>query len=212
MEYIVICDFDGTITTEDTCVAMAKKFAKGNYDQLEKMWIEGKHDAQYISQKILDMLDVNEQKLKEYIRSIKIDPYFKDFIDYIRKNSLEFYILSDGFDFNIDNILEENEINGIMTFSNILKFDNDKIIGIFPNKNDECTKCGNCKKNIIENINIDNKKIIYIGDGYSDRCASKLGDYIFAKGELAQYLKGKDIKFYEYENFKDIIGYIKKIK
>ncbi|WP_158080496.1 MtnX-like HAD-IB family phosphatase [Alkalithermobacter paradoxus] len=212
MEYIVICDFDGTITVEDTCTSMAKKFAKGDYRKLENMWIEGKYDAAHISQKILDMMDVNENELKDYIKSIKIDPHFKDFIKYIRENALEFYILSDGFDFNIDTILEENGIDGLMSFSNIITFEEDKIRAMFPNKNEECAKCGNCKSNIIKDINIDNKKVIYIGDGYSDRCASKLGDHIFAKGELAHYLTNKGIEFYSYTTFKDIIDVMKKIK
>lgn len=60
MEYIVICDFDGTITVEDTVNSMANKFAGDEWRKLDEMWMSGKYDAREISQKILDMMKTNE--------------------------------------------------------------------------------------------------------------------------------------------------------
>ncbi|SHH37723.1 MtnX-like HAD-IB family phosphatase [Tepidibacter thalassicus] len=211
MEYIIICDFDGTITLNDTVNAMADEFSVGDWRKLDEMWICGKCSGSEVSQKILEMIDTDEHKLREFIKNIKIDPYFKEFMEYIKEKVIEFYIVSDGFDFNIETILEENEIIGVICFSNMLQFEGKKLMGFYPNVNEDCKKCGNCKRNIITNVNIENKKIIYIGDGYSDRCAAKLGDYIFAKGELANHLKEENIDFIEFNNFKDILLKIKEI-
>lgn len=212
MEYIIICDFDGTITMKDTVDAMAEEFAKGDWKKLNDLWSNGLSNGSQISQSILDMIDVDKNSLKEFIKSIKIDPYFKDFIEFIREKCLEFYILSDGFDFNIEAVLEQNEIDGLVCFTNILNFEDSKLVGCYPNKNEECGKCGNCKCNLIKDLNIENKKIIYIGDGTSDMCASGLGDHVFAKGKLANYLKEKNRDFINFENFKDIINHMKKFK
>lgn len=211
MEYIVICDFDGTITVEDTVNAMADKFAGGEWKKLDEMWISGKYDAREISQKILSMMNTTEIELKEFVSGIGIDSKFKEFIDYIREKCIEFYIISDGFDFNIDNILENNNIEGLMSFSNILQFEGENLLGVYPNTNEDCRKCGNCKSNLINNINLDNKKVIYIGDGHSDKCASKKADYVFAKKDLASYLKENEIGFVEFENFGDVLSGVKKI-
>ncbi|WFD10462.1 MtnX-like HAD-IB family phosphatase [Tepidibacter hydrothermalis] len=211
MEYIVICDFDGTITIEDTVNAMADKFAGNEWRKLDEMWMSGKHDAREISQKILGMMKTNEIELKEFVRGIEIDSKFKEFIDYIREKCIEFYIISDGFDFNIDHILEKNNIEGLMSFSNILQFEGSNLLGVYPNANEDCRKCGNCKSNLINDINLDNKKVIYIGDGHSDKCASKKADYIFAKKGLASYLKDNGTEFVEFENFGDVLSGVKKI-
>ncbi len=211
MEYIVISDFDGTITMTDTVDAMAEKFAKGDFEKLDAMWKSGKYDGAQISQEILDMLEADEETLKSFIKNIKIDPYFKDFIEYIKQKALEFYIVSDGFDFNIETVLEENNIEGLMSFSNILEFKHCRLRGLYPNRNEDCGKCGNCKRNLIQDVNLENKKLIYIGDGHSDRCASLLGDYVFAKGSLAAYLKEKGKNFIEFSNFKDIIKHMEKM-
>ncbi|MEJ8553561.1 MtnX-like HAD-IB family phosphatase [Tepidibacter sp. Z1-5] len=211
MEYIVICDFDGTITIEDTVNAMADKFAGDQWRKLDEIWMSGKCDAREISQKILDMMNTNEMELEEFVRGIDIDPKFKEFVDYIREKYIEFYIISDGFDFNIDHILENNNIEGLMSFSNMLQFEGSNLLGVYPNTNEDCKKCGNCKSNLINNINIDNKKVIYIGDGHSDKCASKKADYIFAKNDLASYLKEKGTEFIEFENFDDVLSGVKEI-
>lgn len=98
-----------------------------------------------------------------------------------------------------------------MSFSNILQFEGSKLLGVYPNTNEDCRKCGNCKSNLINDINIDNKKVIYIGDGHSDKCASKNADYIFAKNDLANYLRENEIEFMEFENFSDVLKGVKSI-
>jgi 2,3-diketo-5-methylthio-1-phosphopentane phosphatase len=211
VECIIICDFDGTITLDDTVNLMADKFSVEDWRKLDEMWISGKYNGSEISQNILDMLDTDEHKLKEFIKNIKIDPYFKEFIEYIKEKVIEFYIVSDGFDFNIETVLEENGIIGLICFSNMLQFEGTKLMGFYPNVNEDCRKCGNCKCNVIKNVNIENKKVIYIGDGHSDKCAAKLGDYIFAKGELAKYLKEEKVNFIHFNNFKDVLSKIKEI-
>jgi 2,3-diketo-5-methylthio-1-phosphopentane phosphatase len=211
VEYIIICDFDGTITIEDTVNSMVDKFASDKWRNLDEMWMSGKYDAREISQKILDMMNTNEIELKEFVRGINIDPKFKEFIEYIRKECIEFYILSDGFDFNIENILENNNIEGLMSFSNVLQFEGSKLLGVYPNTNENCKKCGNCKTNLISEINLDNKKVIYIGDGNSDKCASKNSDYIFAKKGLADYLRENGVEFTEFRDFGDVLRGVKSI-
>ena len=50
----------------------------------------------------------------------------------------------------------------------------------------------------------DDEIIICIGEGYSDRCAAKYADIVFAKDELAVYCRGEGIPFYEYTSFRQI--------
>ena len=211
MEYLIVCDFDGTITLKDTVDEMVRRFAKGDWESLNKLWSEGESDGSYLSQKILDMMQVDEDTLREYIKGIKIDPYFKEFITFVKENAIEFYILSDGFDFNIDAIMEENQIVGVMSFTNILSVEENKLTGIFPNKNESCLKCGNCKSNLIKDINLDEKLVIYIGDGHSDKCACSLADIIFAKGDLEKYLVDNERDYLAYESFSDILKVLKKL-
>ena len=55
-------------------------------------------------------------------------------------------------------------------------------------------------------LNIDNDIIVYIGDGYSDFCAVKFADIVFAKGELQTKCQNENISYYLYKNFDDIIA------
>ena len=48
--------------------------------------------------------------------------------------------------------------------------------------------------------------MIFIGDGLSDLCAVPHADIVYARGDLLNYCREKDINAVEYGNFFDIIN------
>ena len=50
----------------------------------------------------------------------------------------------------------------------------------------------------------DDDIIVYVGEGYSDRCPVRFADVIFAKDDLLQYCRKENIPHYEYATFADI--------
>ena len=87
-----------------------------------------------------------------------------------KDNSIDITVLSDGLDFYIKKIFETNEISLLPYYSNLAHFESGGIKIEFPYQSD-CTKCGNCKGyDILTKTGIDDV-VVYIGDGFSDRCA-----------------------------------------
>lgn len=209
MSYMVICDFDGTITKEDSCDYVGKKILKNDYDEFADLYNQKKIDAKTLTQKIFKKMKISKKEYISILEEIHIDPYFENFVEFVRQKTLEFYILSDGFDLNIETILHNNNIHGLHIFANQIEFDNTNIKAEFPNYNYSCKNCGNCKAGLIDILNEENKKIIYIGDSTSDFCASKKGSIIFAKDKLANKLDEEGTKYIKYKNFNDIIEYLK---
>ena len=63
----------------------------------------------------------------------------------------------------------------------------------------DCSVCGQpCKRNMLPD---GNGPLVYVGDGYSDRCAAQAADRIFARRGLAAYLDEQTIA---YEPFDDL--------
>jgi 2-hydroxy-3-keto-5-methylthiopentenyl-1-phosphate phosphatase len=63
---------------------------------------------------------------------------------------------------------------------------------------DSCGTCGEpCKRADLPT----NGEVVYVGDGYSDRCAAQAADRIFARDSLAHYLDEQGVS---YEPFRDL--------
>jgi 2-hydroxy-3-keto-5-methylthiopentenyl-1-phosphate phosphatase len=62
----------------------------------------------------------------------------------------------------------------------------------------QCSKCGEaCKRGGLPN----GASVVYVGDGYSDRCAALAADRVFARDGLAEYLGGRRVSYEPFEDF-----------
>jgi 2-hydroxy-3-keto-5-methylthiopentenyl-1-phosphate phosphatase len=75
----------------------------------------------------------------------------------------------------------------------------------FPYQSDHCGACGNCKLDYAERVREKGARIIYIGDGHSDRCASEVADIVFAKDVLAEHCRKQGMPYLPFTDFNDII-------
>jgi HAD superfamily phosphoserine phosphatase-like hydrolase len=69
---------------------------------------------------------------------------------------------------------------------------------------DSCPSCGeSCKRSVVEEFAGDDE-IVYVGDGYSDRCAAEASDRVFATKGLARYLEERGVAFEPFDDFHQI--------
>ena len=47
-------------------------------------------------------------------------------------------------------------------------------------------------------------EVVYVGDGYSDRCAAEDSDRVFATRGLAEYLDERGIPYERFDDFHDV--------
>ena len=58
-----------------------------------------------------------------------------------------------------------------------------------------CPVCGEeCKRSVVDAMR-DGREVAYVGDGYSDRCASKAADIRFARRTLAEHLDREGVDY-----------------
>lgn len=213
--YQIFCDFDGTITKEDTLNKFLRIYADKKWLELEEEWIHGKIGSKECTLEQMKLVPVlDESEMENFIGGIAIDETFPEFIKYVRENDIDFYIVSDGFDFFINTILKNNGIEGIKIFSNHLHVENGKYVCEFPFANPDCIAAsGMCKCSIVKKHKNVTKPLLYVGDGISDFCVSNDLKTIFAKGKLLEYCKkNKEANngLIGFENFKEILDYLKK--
>jgi 2-hydroxy-3-keto-5-methylthiopentenyl-1-phosphate phosphatase len=66
----------------------------------------------------------------------------------------------------------------------------------------ECPVCGQpCKRGTLPATD---GAVVYVGDGYSDRCAAQAADRVFARRGLAAYLDEQGIAYEPFDDLRDI--------
>jgi 2-hydroxy-3-keto-5-methylthiopentenyl-1-phosphate phosphatase len=204
---IVVSDFDGTISTRDISYEILDRFSTGGWQGVDEAYVRGEIGSQEAFRLILEKIKATKSELMKYISELSppIDPHFVEFYRYLKERGIDLVILSDGFLFYIKLLLEKEGITDIPIYANDIVEDSaGKLIPIFPHHNRECDKCGNCKSAIIKKLKEDHDHIIFIGDGYSDLCASELADTLFAKRRLMNHAAEHRLVYTYFHDFADV--------
>ncbi len=214
---LVMSDFDGTVTLVDTGLAVfeALKLAKAWY--WEDLWRAGEIDSMRCLTEQWALVKLPPEELLELIDSLALDECFPEFVRRARAAGAQVVIVSDGLDFYLDRMLERlgfvicagdpqpDDDSCLARFVNHAALTDEGIEISFPHRNEDCDLCGNCKTAHLERLRGSYQRIIYIGDGYSDKCAAEHADVVFAKHNLARLLAERDVPYLSFESFDDII-------
>ena len=207
----VFVDFDGTITKVDVGNMFFRKF--GNEEESLKAvekWKDGSLSGAGLLIKEAAFVKVTREEAMGFAKSCEIDGSFKTFLSFCTANEIGVTILSDGLDFYITEILKSNGISGIPFYSNHTRFETTRIEIELPHESD-CTKCANCKGYQILTQTGPDDVIVYVGNGYSDRCAVQYADVVFAKDDLLKYCEENNITYYPFDTFDDVLAKFSKI-
>lgn len=215
MQYAICCDFDGTVTLMDTGKALLTELTDKDWHYFDDLVIKGEigtREALINQWGMIDKTTIDE--INKIVDEIEIDPTFLEFYNWIKQMGIEFTIVSDGFVTYIERILSYSKIpiDELDIKANDMKLVDGKIELVF--MTEQCVHgCANCKYSHVKQLQNQELKIIYIGDGLSDIFpARNLADIIFAKEkeDLAKELEG-DSRLIIFSNFSDIKKQLKEI-
>jgi len=204
----IFIDFDGTITTTDVGEEFFLKFGNPEKaDKIIKHWLNHEITSTEMWKELCDTIkNFNMEKYEKFLSTIELDEAFHQFVEFCNKHDLDYMIVSDGFDFYIDKILERENLEHIKRITNKLTLnENGKLIPSFPHTDEECSRCANCKRNQVIINSSDEDFTLYIGDGWSDTCPVQHCDYILAKNSLLKFCEKNRISYFPYNNFHNVM-------
>lgn len=211
---IIFCDFDGTITHQDIGNIILNRFSHLKWDSLDKEFISGKIGSMCAYQKIAPHIQGARKDIEDFIRdNFDVDEAFPRFVQNCYSFGDTPVILSDGFDIYIQILLQKRALeNKIPYKANRWSFKDGRVHLSFPYYNPDCEisggKCGNCKLSHLIEVKREKNtrygKIVYIGNGYSDRCPIDQADLVLAKDGLKDYCLNSGIEFLSFNNFQDV--------
>lgn len=212
----VICDFDGTVSVKDVNLSIFQTFGNEKTDEIERKYRNSEIGIKESLLAQYKIIRIDDKTFKRYVyEKMDIDETFFELSDYLKLNGIELAIVSGGF-INYMKILfdKHNRPLNIPVYTNELVVQDGILIPHYGDVS-ECAKhygpCGVCKyQHIVEYKKRYN--VIYVGDGYTDRCAAESADIVFAKDNLYKYCIENNIKCFKYDSFKDVKRYIEALK
>jgi len=134
---------------------------------------------------------------------------FMETAHYCRDKEIPLVVLSDGLDDYIEYILGKYGLSFVDYRANHLVFSDGSLGVEFPFYEKGCGKCGNCKRWHIETLSGDGDRVIYVGDGYSDRYAVRSADVVFARRDLAEYCENEKLAYLPFDTFYEVLKYLR---
>jgi 2-hydroxy-3-keto-5-methylthiopentenyl-1-phosphate phosphatase len=193
---MIIVDWDGTATTEDTLIEAMKVY--GDWDLYLDASAALKRGEITLHEEIRRDAEGIKAPLEE-VQQWALDKIElrRGFVEFARKHRP--VIVSSNFLQLIEPILAREGLE-LEVRANNVEWHPEGWRATFRN-GDACGTCGEpCKRPDVDGA----EHVIYVGDGYSDRCAAQAADRVFARRALARYLDERRVAYEPFDDFEDI--------
>lgn len=206
----VFSDFDGTISAKDVGASLFKHFSSRRNRGTVQLWVEQKIGSRECLWRECAYINASKQELLEVLDRVEMQKGFPEFARFLAKQSIPLHIVSDGLDFYIREFFVRAGLLDLDIHANGAHFVNGSLYPSFPYFARGCGFCGCCKGERINSLRHDGELTIFIGDGFSDRCAIGAADVIFARGDLAVLCQEKSADYLPFADFADVINHIER--
>jgi 2-hydroxy-3-keto-5-methylthiopentenyl-1-phosphate phosphatase len=202
---LIVVDFDGTITEHDMLVDMCRRHAPEVYEECETAIDEGRITLRECIRREFEAITGDHDEIvRDAVDRAVVRPGFARFVRAAQAAGQRVVVLSSGFDSIIRPVLEREGLGDIELIANEVRFGPEHTDVRFLHGDGVCEVCGEeCKRSVVRELDGEGP-VIYIGDGYSDRCAALDADRVFARRSLARYLDGEGAAYQPFDDFHQI--------
>jgi 2-hydroxy-3-keto-5-methylthiopentenyl-1-phosphate phosphatase len=200
---LIVVDFDGTITERDTLVDIVQEQAPDVFRQVEEDLDAGRITLrECIRREFEAVRGVHADIVARAVGRARVRHGFAELVASAEAAGHRVVVVSSGFETIIRPVLERAGVPDVHIVANEVAFHSAGSVVDFRHGR-PCAVCQEeCKRSVVTELRRD-EHVVYIGDGYSDRCASLAADRVFARRELARYLDGDGVP---YEPFADFVS------
>jgi 2-hydroxy-3-keto-5-methylthiopentenyl-1-phosphate phosphatase len=205
---LILCDFDGTVTAVDTNTYLAKRFAPSRADEVAgKLATREMTLREVLEAEVSGMAAAQEEIVAAAVEGIPFRGGFEPFVEAARAHGDRIVLLSAGF----RQLIRPMLANAGMAGYDLELVANDAAWSseggtITWRDQPMCDRCGEqCKRSDVAALRAryedDADTVVYIGDGFSDRCGAETADRIFARRSLAGYLDEQRVAYEWFDEF-----------
>jgi 2-hydroxy-3-keto-5-methylthiopentenyl-1-phosphate phosphatase len=193
----VVLDFDGTVTESDLLDRIALEFGDpAVYQEVEDGLHEGRLPLREVITREFEPVTTPLAEVVAWVLAeAEVRPGLADFVRAAHERGWNVHVVSSGFEELIEPVLEREGVEVELHANRVdARADGWRVEWRYP---DDCEVCGeSCKRSLLPG-----GEVVYVGDGYSDRCAALASDRVFATAGLARYLTEQGKPFEPFTDF-----------
>ena len=206
-DYIVFCDFDGTITNWESAEGLWEYYLGSQFHQKMKQLIREDATTSCGIKQLFHMIPSSRYgEMFDYIKTIELRPGFGSFLDYLDAQDIPLVVISGGIGEMITHVLKPyyGRLAGchfctLSTAQEYLTISSPYDDGIDLIR----------KERVMEEYSYQTS--IFFGDSFTDRNASQSADIVFARDRLHLFLEERSIPHHSFDTFHDAVRIFKKM-
>jgi 2-hydroxy-3-keto-5-methylthiopentenyl-1-phosphate phosphatase len=205
MKTLVQCDFDGTVTEEDTSFFLLDAFAQGDWRRLLREYKEHKISVGEFNTKAFAMVRADKPTLLGALKGkVKVRAGFHELVNYCLKKGFRLVIVSNGLDFYIEAILKDLGLKNIEMHAAQASFRPEGMKVQYVGPDGKRLEDG-VKEAYTRSFLKLGYRVIYVGNGDSDFAPARYAHHVFATGELLAYCRENNLNYKPFDNFIDVV-------
>ena len=201
---VVFCDFDGTITAEETFVAMLKQFAPEVAAQVMPEIYEMRITLREGVRRMLEAIPAARYpEIIEFSQQKQIRRGLVELLDFLDAEGVKFVVVSGGIRIMVETVLGElvNRVEAIYAVDISTGSDFLQVHSDFEGDTELMAK--------VQVMNLyDASEKIAIGDSVTDLNMGLEASLVFARDRLAKYLDERQKSYISWDNFIDVRQYL----
>jgi 2-hydroxy-3-keto-5-methylthiopentenyl-1-phosphate phosphatase len=205
---LILCDFDGTVTSADTNSVIARHFAPDAVRDPSGVLARREATIRDVLTQQYEQVRASLDDVVRVASGIPLRDGFGQLLDAARDEGVEVNLVSSGFRELIEPLLDQAGLRSrVQLLANSIELSDAGGV-ITWRKLPMCERCGeHCKRHDVEQLRAaaaPGATVVFIGDGFSDRCGAEAADMIFARDALATWLDSIEHPWEPWEDFYDV--------
>ena len=207
----LVLDFDGTVTEDDMLDRVCWEFGdQAVYREVDAALDRGEiRLVDDIERKLASVRTPLDEVVAWVRAEARVRPGLPELVRFARAQGWSVAIVTSSFHELVEPVL--GELAGdIELVANRLDARPDGWCARFHDL-EPCAICGEpCKRTVVAALGAG--EVIYVGDGFSDRCVAQAADVVFARDGLATYLDERSVEYERFDDFHDVLDALERAR
>jgi 2-hydroxy-3-keto-5-methylthiopentenyl-1-phosphate phosphatase len=190
----LVLDWDGTVTDRDTVELVIERFGDvATYRRTGALMGRSLSHDEALARSVATVRAPLAEVVRWVVATVRVREGFRELADRHRP-----LVVSSGFHELIEPVLRRERVDVELLANHVEAAPDGWRIRF--RGGPSCEHCGEpCKR-----LALPAGQIVYVGDGYSDRCAALAATRVFATGDLARHLEQRGVDYEPFDDLRDV--------